>query len=1466
MEVDASKLGVTFGGSTAAAVVTSLQSRVRSADALIARLHREVQRLRRKQALLQTASRGGILEEGDEDSSEGSAPDLGRGQGGSGLEAASSTARPGSEELARPTAPVPPLAGEAGPDGEQFPALEQLSRASEALVDAAGKVLAAAASAGSLGSALGHPGAEGGAHGAARGPTPDQADPQPPTAEQVLGHRSSVLSALRDVAAVLREVTAQRDAYRAARRSARRALSQAKADIATQVQAAVHDTKREVGFALQSQLMAHVQRLEEQFRRTLRRCVRRLGSWSGSRAGSPRGSARAEQGDAGDSWVSRQGSSSVTRLDTGAGGAQRTSRPLLVSPTEASGAPRARHQAPDTPPSTTQRQSSRPSAFGSFVQRRRAALGAAVQVPEGKTAKAPRPTSPGKPGVPSGGERLFKYHKGRPTLRVSTGEGQLPSTIGRVGAVSRGELQLQPMAPATPAPLLPRADRSQLRRLATTTSSAATDPGMSTSHFVDTTGRRRHLASLPTSRQPAQQAPSPPTDAMMGGAPSPPTPGRAPSAAAAHGLVASPVALVPEEGGGAPPGEGGSPTPFSPTPGTLPSIPTLTLDGATLPRGGSAHTPKRPVTFATARAALSPQPTSGYASDGAALPGRLSAHTRLIHRLVLAGNTERGIYNFLKAKFEPQAALGALLEGHSPPHPAQAPQVDSAEEPVTSSPPSTSLAKAAAGSGGPVGDMAASGRSVWQDERPRQVQVQSEPATPRRLPATATGKLELLRELLEALPPAALPSLHQAAQQAPGAGSGGTPLSRRGGAGSPLRAASPTGHPRAGSPLYTAGALAGQDELATAPGRSRRGRRLATMQALWTLLRWQDKHLAAHRQAAVVERWAALARRSTAQRRVHVIAHALATAEAAAKDPAVVSAGPALAEARREVAALQSAKRRAEAALETLQALGRARRDVLASGVRRLQGTVLGVLSRLAGGTGQAADRIPLLDPQSPLASTYLAEESVAKARQVTPVPPGAQDVPFVHTMPLRHRPHTAPGPASPSQPDESLALSAAPAEPGDDILPSEDVVHAMAAVPPVLALPTASTPRQGQGALQAHARTAWQRLLTHLHSTVVDEQYGTAVQAEPGTAHHGVLAPDLPPTPPVLLSLAQPTLPAVLGGVQGLWGGGVHARSILPRDVITRLAAAVPFLPLGGASWATMPLWGRTRLLLDVVEYAVLGTPPRVAAAQRASLSQGSGVPTDAGSSVAHARHESHRDPWANVSYSTFGLAAVPGHRVRESARAADAAAAQSASGEGSAETYADFVNAAAIAAGPSQQHALVSAAESDARSGIARLQRPTAASRGQSGEKSRQAAFARALVVKHSQDVEVDRQTMLAGVAGGAHCRGEDDPSGRVAEGTVAAVMQGTAAGEGLEAGAHQRGAPSSLRREHHSRGTSLESGRRGVGQGPRSAVLSRQGMAVEGTSTAADVAVTHLQAGDEEGGEELAALRKHHARPGP
>ncbi|CAE7879187.1 unnamed protein product, partial [Symbiodinium sp. KB8] len=556
---------------------------------------------------------------------------------------------------------------------------------------------------------------------------------------------------------------------------------------------------------------------------------------------------------------------------------------------------------------------------------------------------------------------------------------------------------------------------------------------------------------------------------------------------------------------------GGSPTPFSPTPGTLPSIPTLTLDGATLPRGGSAHTSKRPVTFASARAALSPQRTSGYASDGAALPGRLSAHTRLIHRLVLAGNTERGIYNFLKAKFEPQAALGALLEGHSPPHPTQAAQVDSVEEPVTTSPPSTSLAKAAAGSGGPVGDMAASGRSVWQDERPRQVQVQSEPATPRRLPATATGKLELLRELLEALPPAALPSLHQAAQQAPGAGSGGTPLSRRGGAG-----------------------------------------RLATMQALWTLLRWQDKHLAAHRQAAVVERWAALARRSTAQRRVHVIAHALATAEAAAKDPAVVSAGPALAEARREVAALQSAKRRAEAALETLQALGRARRDVLASGVRRLQGTVLGVLSRLAGGTGQAADRIPLLDPQSPLASTYLAEESVAKARQVTPVPPGAQDVPFVHTMPLRHRPHTAPGPASPSQPDESLALSAAPAEPGDDILPSEDVVHAMAAVPPVLALPTASTPRQGQGALQAHARTAWQRLLTHLHSTVVDEQYGTAVQAEPGTAHHGVLAPDLPPTPPVLLSLAQPTLPAVLGGVQGLWGGGVHARSILPRDVIT--------------------------------------------------------------------------------------------------------------------------------------------------------------------------------------------------------------------------------------------------------------------------------------------------------------------------
>ena len=185
---------------------------------------------------------------------------------------------------------------------------------------------------------------------------------------------------------------------------------------------------------------------------------------------------------------------------------------------------------------------------------------------------------------------------------------------------------------------------------------------------------------------------------------------------------------------------------------------------------------------------------------------------------------------------------------------------------------------------------------------------------------------------------------------------------------------------------------------------------------------------------------------------------------------------------------------------------------------------------------------------------------------------------------------------------------------------------------------------------------------------------------------------------------------------------------------------------------------------------------------------------------------------------------------------------------GDEGAPTYQDKVNAARLARAQADvaTQALVPAAEGAAAERLAHLARPTAAYAAQTGEKSKQNAFGRALVVKHSQDVEVYRQAMLMGLVEGGGGGASEGGYGRTAATTMAAAA---ARGSGAAAVRSKEIA------SPHARQTSNSAG------GSRGDVLSKQGVSVPGLSSTADVAVTHITGGDDQATEELQRLRRHH-----
>ena len=893
----------------------------------------------------------------------------------------------------------------------------------------------------------------------------------------------------------------------------------------------------------------------------------------------------------------------------------------------------------------------------------------------------------------------------------------------------------------------------------------------------------------------------------------------------------------------------------------------------------------------------------GYASDGGGgLSATLAAKTRLIHSLVLAGSSEYGIYRHLKAKYEGEEHQ----EAPSPPSPLEKEEVPSASRPrplllsptATEPPPQSAQLEMPPSSSAvprlpvpPAGPPQAGGKAP---RGPLAVRIapkaEQHPPAVEQMPPTVhpfEGAVAALQAVgVEQIPSlvaaAGRSDLMQSALAPSAAGAMTTSLKARPRAASPLRSSTPGGghavrsdtadsrsSSRSKTPLYAAVPSAAEVEAGTAAGRTRRGLRHATMHTLWLLVQWHGSRVQCVTSARAVERLAWMRRQLVLSRQCSAIEEEVTAAEVRQRE--LESGDPAgeLGACKRSAAALRLALSRAQRLRSSFQEVHEAREALLTAQLSSAQAAAMGVLSKLAGGDGSDAPPLPLLDADKGggLASPFLAPQSAQ--RTVTPVPRHSSEHPFVQNMPLSPReggvgggytgrPRTAPVGNEPM--GAAAGLSSA-------LLNRSDITAVLDGMPPVLATPTGGSAITGAeqvgagagGVLARHANSAWQLLTTHLQRTAVDASTGMGVHAEDGRLPAlGValaaqdrysMALQQEHTSPVLLSLAVPALPASMGGVS-LLSDTVHSRSLLPRGVVNRLVAALPFLPLGTQQWAHLPLWGQARVMLDMMEFALLGAPPRVVAAtvgdQHAhTAGHSSGQPGTGAHIVPAARL---RDPWSNVNYRVFGQPARPGASVAESAAALEGGALM---GDGGAPTYQDKVNAARLAQAQADvsTQALVPAASGAAADRLAHMARPTAAFAAQTGEKSKQNAFGRALVVKHSQDVEAYRQAMLRGVMDSEGEAAAEDGYGRAglaSQGngnTLAARGSGTAAVRSRELSSA------------HSRRTGS------AGGGARGDVLSKQGVSVPGYSSTADVAVTHVTGDDVQALEELHRLRRHH-----
>ena len=691
----------------------------------------------------------------------------------------------------------------------------------------------------------------------------------------------------------------------------------------------------------------------------------------------------------------------------------------------------------------------------------------------------------------------------------------------------------------------------------------------------------------------------------------------------------------------------------------------------------------------------------GYASDGGGLSTTLAAKTRLIHALVLAGSSEYGIYRHLKAKYEgdeeeeseEDQGREAVVAAPVPPRPLLLSPAARASPPpaqLEGGGTDSAVSKLPAPPAGRDRGGHAAGRG------PLAVRINTQPpAAETPPPAAAAPPLHAFEAAvlaLQAVPAGQIPSLVAAAGRgvlvdgaaAPStAGALTTAVKARPRAPSPLRSSTPgggvarsdtadsRGSGRSRTPLYAAGPSDSDLESGTAAGRRRRGVRHATMHTLWLLLQWHGARVRLVAAARSRERWAWMRRQLVLARQCAAIEAELTAAEARQRDLEGSDPGGDLAACKRSAAALRLAAARAARLGASYREVHAAREALLQAQLSAAEAAAMGVLSRVAGGDGSDAPPLPLLDSRGggALASPFLAP--MGAQRTVTPVPKTSMEHPFVQNMPLAPR-HSGASAGGVGRPRTAPVGEEMPAtgrmQHSDALLERSDITAVLDAMPPVLATPTGGSATAGAehtgahtgGVLRKHANSAWQLLATHLQRTAVDAVSGMGVHAEDGRLPAlGValadqdrysMALEQEHTSPVLLSLAVPALPASLGGVS-LLSDTVQSRSLLPRAVVNRMVAALPFLPLGTPEWAGMPLWGQARVMLDVMEFALLGAPPRVVAATTADkLSVPERGPGGSSHIIPAARL---RDPWSNVDFRVFGQASRPGAGVAESAAA---------------------------------------------------------------------------------------------------------------------------------------------------------------------------------------------------------------------